>query len=74
MGITTQSVTVYSCERCEGHHRWIPRDWDQPKEQQTLPLVCPKCKSPYWNRPRKADAEEAQPAAKKKATKKRSKK
>lgn len=73
MGITTQSVTVYSCERCKDHHRWIPRDWDQPREEQTLPLVCPKCKSPYWNRPRKTDDEEPKPAPKK-AAKKRAKK
>jgi predicted Zn-ribbon and HTH transcriptional regulator len=35
----------FRCERCE--HEWLPRDKDQE------PLVCPKCKSPYWNRPRK---------------------
>ncbi len=42
----------YRCERCE--HEWLPRD----KEHE--PRVCPRCKSPYWNRPRKAVAEEAQ--------------
>jgi hypothetical protein len=36
----------YVCERC--NHRWVPR------EQNFLPAVCPKCKSPYWNR-RKRD-------------------
>ena len=35
----------YLCERCG--HKWIPR------EQTEEPRVCPKCKSPYWNRPRK---------------------
>ena len=35
----------FLCERCG--HTWIPRD----KEQE--PRVCPKCKSPYWNRPRR---------------------
>lgn len=34
------------CERCE--HEWVPRDLEQESS------VCPKCKSPYWNRPRKA--------------------
>jgi len=34
----------YKCERCG--HEWVPRDKTEPK-------VCPKCKSPYWNRPRK---------------------
>ena len=37
----------YKCERCG--HEWLPRD----KEQE--PTVCPKCKSPYWNIPRKID-------------------
>ncbi len=35
----------YHCERCE--HAWAPRVPDQE------PKVCPKCKSPYWNRPRR---------------------
>ena len=35
----------WRCERCQ--HEWVPRDFDQE------PSVCPKCKSPYWNRPRK---------------------
>jgi hypothetical protein len=34
------------CERCS--HEWIPRDAAQE------PAVCPKCKSPYWDRPRKS--------------------
>ena len=35
----------YLCDRCE--HTWVPReDTDYPK-------VCPKCKSPYWDTPRK---------------------
>ena len=37
----------YQCERCA--HRWVPRDDD------IEPKVCPKCKSPYWNVPRKKD-------------------
>lgn len=39
------TVMGYRCERC--NHEWIPRDSEQE------PSVCPKCKSPYWNRPRK---------------------
>lgn len=35
----------FRCERCE--HEWVPRDKGQE------PTVCPKCKSPYWNKPRK---------------------
>lgn len=34
----------YRCERCG--HEWLPR-------QEGEPRVCPKCKSPYWDRPRK---------------------
>ncbi|CAD6513344.1 hypothetical protein NMT12_190029 [metagenome] len=33
----------YECERCK--HQWVPRD-------ESIPTVCPKCKSPYWNKPR----------------------
>lgn len=36
----------YKCERCE--HVWVPRDEERPR-------VCPKCKSPYWDRPRQAN-------------------
>jgi len=32
------------CYRCG--HRWPPRGEDRPR-------ICPKCKSPYWDRPRK---------------------
>ena len=39
------TVMGYRCERCS--HEWIPRDPEQS------PSVCPKCKSPYWDRPRK---------------------
>ena len=38
----------YKCERCK--HVWIPRKYqDKSKE----PIICPKCKSPYWNIPKK---------------------
>ncbi len=37
----------YRCERCG--HEWLPRKGEEPK-------VCPRCKSPYWNTPRKRDA------------------
>jgi predicted Zn-dependent protease len=35
----------FRCDRCA--HEWIPRDLE------TEPRVCPKCKSPYWNVPRR---------------------
>lgn len=31
------------CLRCG--HEWFPRTPNEPR-------VCPKCKSPYWNKPR----------------------
>ena len=54
----------YVCERCG--HKWVPRETtiEEPKVLLTTPLVInvlncsrevarPKCKSPYWNTPRK---------------------
>jgi DNA-directed RNA polymerase subunit RPC12/RpoP len=35
----------FRCERCG--HEWIPNGDKEPR-------VCPKCHSPYWNRPKKA--------------------
>jgi Zn finger protein HypA/HybF involved in hydrogenase expression len=40
---TWQDVWL-ECSRCE--HRWLRRD------MKKLPGVCPKCKSPYWNKNR----------------------
>jgi len=37
----------YKCERCS--HIWFPRGKEGPR-------VCPKCKSPYWDKPRRAKA------------------
>jgi len=34
----------YRCERCS--HKWVPRG-------KAVPVICPKCKSPYWDRKRK---------------------
>ncbi len=42
-------LSGYECERCG--HQWVPRDVEQE------PRVCPKCKSPYWNRPRRVENE-----------------
>jgi len=43
MGESKKLVTEYSCERCG--HKWIPRN-------KCKPIICPKCKSPYWYRPK----------------------
>ncbi len=37
-------VDGFKCERCG--HEWAPRTKEQPR-------VCPKCHSPYWDKPRK---------------------
>jgi predicted Zn-ribbon and HTH transcriptional regulator len=49
-------LDAFECERCG--HQWVPRNIDEP------PRVCPKCKSPYWDRPRqtKKKQEQAQDA------------
>ena len=44
------TVMGFRCERCD--HEWLPRDGS--RDTGVDPKVCPKCKSPYWNRPRKA--------------------
>lgn len=39
------TVMGFQCDRCS--HEWIPRNaGDEPR-------VCPKCHSPWWNRPPK---------------------
>lgn len=39
-------INGYECERCR--HQWRPR-----KTTQGDPIICPSCKSQYWNKPRK---------------------
>ena len=39
-------VEGYRCLRCG--HTWIPRG--DPKVE---PTICPRCKSPYWNKQRR---------------------
>jgi len=36
-------INGYRCERCS--HQWVSRTNSTGRE----PIVCPKCKSPYWN-------------------------
>jgi Zn finger protein HypA/HybF involved in hydrogenase expression len=45
MAMAKVQLWGYRCERCR--HEWLPRDKDAE------PKMCPKCKSPYWNVPRK---------------------
>ena len=53
----------YRCERCE--HEWLPRD--RTSYGKELPTVCPRCKSPYWNRPRQTETAERQKVRRSKA-------
>ena len=46
MAKVTIAVSGWRCERCR--YEWVPRSSRQK------PTICPKCKSPYWDRPRKA--------------------
>ena len=52
MAVAQKVVWAFTCERCG--HEWIPKKaW---AEGDPLPTVCPKCKSPYWNRARREQA------------------
>lgn len=51
----------WECERCS--HQWVPRDEDHPR-------VCPKCKSPYWDKPRRSELDQAKESLKRKRSKK----
>jgi len=42
-------VSLRGC-RCRCGHEWLPR------KKSERPAVCPKCKSPRWDRPRKRGA------------------
>ena len=39
----TGKIRILNCNRCK--HEWATRNKKDPK-------YCPKCKSPYWNKPR----------------------
>jgi DNA-directed RNA polymerase subunit RPC12/RpoP len=38
----------YKCERCG--HTWFPRKYNEATEGP--PILCPKCKSAYWDKPK----------------------
>jgi DNA-directed RNA polymerase subunit RPC12/RpoP len=58
MALVKVTMWGYRCLRCG--HEWVPRGLDgttgnkKPPELSEEPRVCPKCKSPYWNRPRQS--------------------
>lgn len=37
----------FECSRCG--HKWVPREGVEE------PQTCPKCKSPYWDKPRRSE-------------------
>ena len=41
MDMITITSSGYKCHRCG--HAWVPR-------KSVYPRICPKCKSPYWDR------------------------
>lgn len=47
-GVEVAGANVYilghRCYRCG--HSWIPRS------EQDIPETCPKCRSPYWKKPK----------------------
>jgi DNA-directed RNA polymerase subunit RPC12/RpoP len=43
MGRIKLEIDGYICDRC--NHEWVRRGKGHP-------IVCPHCKSPYWDRPR----------------------
>lgn len=45
-----RKVWFYTCCRCQ--HEWQGRTEDHPK-------VCAKCKSPYWDTPRRSELAKA---------------
>ena len=44
------TIEGYLCERCG--YRWAARNGTGVRDKKD-PRVCAKCKSPYWNKPRK---------------------
>lgn len=46
MNSEPQTVAEQECTRCG--HKWLPRTLEKP-------TVCPSCKTPYWDRPRKTE-------------------
>lgn len=45
-------IQGFQCERCD--HKWCPKSINQQKSKFIdPPIICPTCKSPYWDKPRK---------------------
>ncbi len=61
----------FKCERCG--HLWAPRQALDSGEEVALPKVCPKCKSAWWDVPRKEKKAKGPDAKGKAAPKERKK-
>lgn len=44
---TQVTMSAYQCNRCD--HVWVPKLY----KSDSRPKVCPKCKSAYWESPRR---------------------
>ena len=51
MSMAEITLKGYKCERCR--HIWAPRENGRPR-------VCPKCKSAYWDAPRKIQGKKSE--------------
>ena len=41
------TIEAFKCDRCQ--YVW------SPKQKEIKPLTCPKCRSPFWDTPRRRD-------------------
>ena len=44
---TFLKIKGWKCTRCG--HEWVAR------KKLVKPIICPKCKNPYWDKPKKKD-------------------
>jgi transcription elongation factor Elf1 len=53
-----KKVNAFKCRRCG--HEWIPRVSMEELEGEVkdIPIICPKCKTPYWKTEKKKQEEQ----------------
>lgn len=53
MYLIKKTVNAFKCQRCG--HEWIPRVSMEELEGKVkdTPIICPRCKTPYWKTERK---------------------
>lgn len=42
MSIVTKKIILFKCDKCE-------HEWENRAKKNTLPKLCPKCKTLKWN-------------------------